>query len=120
MFFDSETEMIVISGVPGREVNKNDKGKVLEGRDRKGGILPSWLMSQSRKRDQRHRRLHEGRSGRATWPRITTGTTRHNRHGQGGDSRADGARGVEVYGINSWKWYCHADPGQSGGGFQTR
>ena len=29
-----------------RETNKNLAGKVLEGRDRRGGILPSWLMSQ--------------------------------------------------------------------------
>ena len=27
-------------------------------------------------------------------------------------------REVKVYGINSWKWYCHTDPGRSGGGFQ--
>jgi hypothetical protein len=27
-------------------------------------------------------------------------------------------REVELYGIDSWKWYCHTDPGLSGGGFQ--
>ena len=27
-------------------------------------------------------------------------------------------RELSVYGINSWKWYCHTDPGQSGNGFQ--
>ena len=27
MFFDSETEMVVISGVPGREEQKDDAGK---------------------------------------------------------------------------------------------
>lgn len=27
-------------------------------------------------------------------------------------------REVKLYGINSWKWYCHSDPGRSGGGFQ--
>src|SRR5690349_20699652 len=48
IFFDSETDMIVISGVPGRENQKDDTGKQLEGRARGGGILPSWLMSQSR------------------------------------------------------------------------
>ena len=33
MFFDSETSMVVISGVPGKEINKDPKtGKVLEGR----------------------------------------------------------------------------------------
>jgi len=53
MFFDSETEMIVISGVPGRELQRDREGKVLEGKDRTPGayqILPSWLMSQSKKK----------------------------------------------------------------------
>jgi predicted TIM-barrel fold metal-dependent hydrolase len=27
-------------------------------------------------------------------------------------------REVKVYGIDSWKWYCHTDPGRSGNGFQ--
>jgi hypothetical protein len=27
-------------------------------------------------------------------------------------------REMKVYGINSWKWYCHTDPGRSGNGFQ--
>jgi hypothetical protein len=48
IFFDSETEMIIISGVPGRENNKNEAGKIMEGAARGGGILPSWLMAQSR------------------------------------------------------------------------
>lgn len=39
IFFDSETSMSVISGVPGREVDKDKAGKILEGRDRRGGIL---------------------------------------------------------------------------------
>ncbi|MBI3693368.1 MAG: hypothetical protein HY238_00805, partial [Acidobacteria bacterium] len=49
MFFDSETDMVIISGVPGREQNKDETGKVLEGRARRGGILPSWLMAEARK-----------------------------------------------------------------------
>ncbi|HEY3840912.1 MAG TPA: hypothetical protein VGL72_30275, partial [Bryobacteraceae bacterium] len=48
MFFDSDTNMIVISGVPGKEVQRDASGKVLEGRARRGGILPSWLMSEAR------------------------------------------------------------------------
>ena len=31
MFFDSETDMLVISGVPGREEQRDKDGKVLEG-----------------------------------------------------------------------------------------
>jgi uncharacterized protein len=48
LYFDSETEVCVISGVPGKENNKDDAGNVLEGKARGGGILPSWLMAQSR------------------------------------------------------------------------
>jgi len=25
---------------------------------------------------------------------------------------------IKVYKIDSWKWYCHTDPGQSGNGFR--
>src|SRR5260370_34324228 len=28
-------------------------------------------------------------------------------------------RELNVYGIGSWKWYCHADPAQTGNGFQV-
>ena len=28
-------------------------------------------------------------------------------------------REISQYKINSWKWYCHSDHGQSGGGFQV-
>src|SRR4029077_20211097 len=31
LFFDSETSMIVISGVPGKEINRGKDGKILEG-----------------------------------------------------------------------------------------
>ena len=27
-------------------------------------------------------------------------------------------RELQLYKIDSWKWYCHFDPGRSGGGFQ--
>src|ERR1041385_7564867 len=41
MFFDADTNMIVISGVPGAERQKDPKtGATLEGRARGGGILP--------------------------------------------------------------------------------
>ena len=38
MFFDSETSMIVISGVPGKEINRGADGKVLEGAARTPGV----------------------------------------------------------------------------------
>ena len=53
MFFDSDTSMIVISGVPGKENNRGDDGKILEGKDRTPGImgqiLPSWVMAARKK-----------------------------------------------------------------------
>src|SRR5579863_8187531 len=49
LYFDSETDICVISGVPSQpEKDKDEAGKVLEGSARGGGILPSWLMAQSR------------------------------------------------------------------------
>ncbi len=50
MFFDSETSMLVISGVPGKERQFDRNGSPLEGPKRGGGVLPSWLMS-ARKKD---------------------------------------------------------------------
>src|SRR6185503_17203077 len=53
MFFDSETMMVVISGVPGRELLRDKDNKVLVDMERtpgmSGKILPSWLMSKARK-----------------------------------------------------------------------
>src|SRR6266852_655716 len=52
MFFDSETMMVVNSGVPGRENLRDKDGKVLEGAARTPGpagkVLPSWVMHQAR------------------------------------------------------------------------
>jgi predicted TIM-barrel fold metal-dependent hydrolase len=116
IFFDSETDTIVISGVPGRERQRNEEGRVLEGQLRGGGILPSWLMSRSRKRINdlagSTRALCQGNlAPNHYWDRATNSmdkaATMEQMH-----------RELEVYGINSWKWYCHSDPGRSGGGFQ--
>jgi len=53
MFLDSETMMVVISGVPGRELLRDKDNKVLVDMERtpgvSGKILPSWLMSKARK-----------------------------------------------------------------------
>lgn len=48
IFFDSDTTMAVISGIPGKEFHRGRDGKLLEGPKRGEGILPSWLMSQSK------------------------------------------------------------------------
>ena len=116
IFFDSETSMAVISGIPGREINKNLTDKVLEGRDRRGGILPSWLMS------QRKKELNElARCQRA----LCQGNCAPNHYWDRKTNSPDFPalyeqmeREVKTYGIDSWKWYCHTDPGRSGNGFR--
>jgi len=116
MYFDSETSMVVISGVPGRENNKDKEGKLLEGRARGGGILPSWLMSQAAKDIN-------GIAGsqRALWQ----GNLAPNHYWNTTTDKIDKAATIEQmerelkeYGIKSWKWYCHSDPARTGQGFQ--
>ncbi|MDG2383486.1 MAG: amidohydrolase family protein [Pirellulaceae bacterium] len=116
IFFDSETSMAVISGVPGRETNKNLAGKVLEGRDRRGGILPSWLMS------QRKAELNQLAGGQRT---LCQGNCAPNHYWDRSNNAPDFPvlfeqmeREVKDYGVDSWKWYCHTDPGRSGDGFR--
>ena len=63
IFFDSETSVAVISGVPSREKQRDDQGKVLEGPARSRSGLPSWLMTK-RKQDINHgRRIARAVSG---------------------------------------------------------
>ena len=117
IFFDSETDMIVLSGVPGRERQKDAEGKALEGRARGGGILPSWLMSQSKK---------ELNDLSGTKRALCQGNLAPNHYWDKTTNFVDKAatleqmeRELKVYGIDSWKWYCHASPsGGSGLGFQ--
>ncbi len=116
MFFDSDTSMVVISGVPGREKQKDDTGKQLEGRARGGGVLPSWLMSEA------GREINSlAQSQRAVWQ----GNLAPNHYWDRANNKPDKTalleqmdRELKQYGISSWKWYCHTDPGNSGGGFQ--
>jgi predicted TIM-barrel fold metal-dependent hydrolase len=116
MFFDSETAMVVISGVPDKETNKDASGKILEGRARSGGVLPSWLMAQ-RKKDINdiagcQRALSQGNCApNHYWDRKTNSQDRAALFEQM-------EREVKTYGIDSWKWYCHTDPGRSGNGFK--
>ena len=116
IFFDSETIIAVISGVPGREINKNLAGKVIEGRDRRGGVLPSWLMSKAKNE------LNElAKSPRA----FCQGNCAPNHYWDKKNKKPNFQelfeqmeREVKQYGIDSWKWYCHTDPGRSGDGFR--
>lgn len=116
IYFDSETSMAVISGVPGKEINKNLAGKVLEGRDRRGGILPSWLMSK-RKGD-----INDMAGGQRA---FCQGNCAPNHYWDRANNKPNFSelfeqmeREVKNYGIDSWKWYCHTDPGRSGNGFR--
>ncbi len=116
IYFDSETSMAVISGVPGRETNKDMAGKVLEGRDRRGGILPSWLMS------QRRNELNELAGCRRS---LAQGNCAPNHYWDQKTNAQDQTalfeqmeREFHKYKIESWKWYCHTDPGRSGNGFR--
>ncbi|MBM3728069.1 MAG: hypothetical protein FJW40_21910 [Acidobacteria bacterium] len=115
-FFDSETDMIIISGVPGREILRDKDGKIPEGAMRRGGILPSWLMSQA------SRDINKLASSTRA---LCQGNLAPNHYWDKANNKINEAetleqmeREVKQYGIASWKWYCHTDPGQSGGGFQ--
>ncbi len=116
IYFDSETSIAVISGVPGKETNKKHEGKEVEGRARGGGILPSWLMS------QRKNELNELAGGQRA---FCQGNCAPNHYWNTTTNKPDFPalfeqmeREVKKYGIDSWKWYCHTDPGRSGNGFR--
>jgi predicted TIM-barrel fold metal-dependent hydrolase len=116
MFFDSETDMLVISGVPGREEQKNSEGVPLVGKARGGGILPSWLMSERAKEinalSGSVRALNQGNlAPNHYWDKIKNVPDK-------AATIEQMDRELKLYGIKSWKWYCHTDPGHSGGGFQ--
>jgi predicted TIM-barrel fold metal-dependent hydrolase len=120
MYFDSETSMVVISGVPGKEELRDKDGKVLEGAARTPGtagrVLPSWVMHEARKQINdlagSQRALNQGNLAPNHYWDKTANTI---------DKAAcleQMEREIKVYGISSWKWYCHTDPARSGNGFQ--
>ena len=116
MYFDSETSIVVISGVPSVETNKDKDGKVLEGNARGRGILPSWLMSKS---------AAEINAMAGSQRALAQGNLAPNHYWDKTADKMDKAltleqmeREVKQYGIKSWKWYCHADPARIGRGFQ--
>jgi hypothetical protein len=121
MFFDSETAMLVISGVPGKELQYGPDGKPLEGKARTPGlagmVLPSWVMS------MRKKEINDMAGGSVRT--LCQGNCAPNHYWDMKTNAQDKKalfeqmeREVKLYGIDSWKWYCHTDPGRSGGGFQ--
>lgn len=119
MYFDSETSMVVISGVPSMEINKDAAGNILEGKARtpsRGAVLPSWLMSKCK---------NELNQIAGSQRALCQGNLAPNHYWDKAANKINKAATIEqmerelkMYGIDSWKWYCHFDPGQSGGGFQ--
>lgn len=123
MFFDSETSMVVISGVPGKENLRDKEGKVLEGAARTKGrsyaenILPSWVMHQARVKLNElagsQRALNQGNlAPNHYWDKATNTMNK-------AELIEQMEREIKVYGVGSWKWYCHTDPAQTGNGFQV-
>lgn len=120
MLFDSETSMVVISGVPGKENLRDKDGKVLEGAARTPGmagrVLPSWVMYEARKKINEmagsQRALNQGNlAPNHYWDKTTNAMNK-------AELIEQMEREIKVYGISSWKWYCHTDPAQTGNGFQ--
>lgn len=118
MLLDSDTSMLVISGVPGKEINRGEDGRILEGPERtpRGAILPSWLMAQSRDKINElagsQRALSQGNLAPNHYWNMQTDTMDKVATLEQMD------REINQYKIDSWKWYCHTDPGRSGHGFQ--
>ena len=120
LFFDSETNLVVISGVPGKENHRDADGNVLEGKARtpgvSGAVLPSWVMAQRKKEINDlagcQRALCQGNCApNHYWDKKANAPDQTALFEQMEHE-------VKVYGIDSWKWYCHTDPGRSGNGFK--
>lgn len=118
MFLDSDTAMVVISGVPGREELRGPDGRILVDAERtpRGAILPSWLMSKKKKElnelSGSQRALCQGNlAPNHYWDKTTNSIDKV-------ATLEQMEREIKVYGIDSWKWYCHTDPARTGNGFQ--
>ena len=117
MFFDSDTNMVVISGVPCKETNRDASGKLLERHARSKGVLPSWLMAEARDQINSASGCQRALSQGNLAPNHYWDTVKNTIDKKATLEQMD--REISEYKINSWKWYCHSDPGQSGGGFQV-
>ena len=121
MFFDSETNMVVISGVPGKENQRAPDGKVL---GRRGSAIgrfadPAELADGARRKKEindlagSQRALCQGNlAPNHYWDKAT------NTHGQGRAVRADGARGEDSTGSTRGSGTATPTRAASGNGFQ--
>jgi predicted TIM-barrel fold metal-dependent hydrolase len=116
MFLDSETDIVALAGLPGRENNLGDDGAVLEGLERGGGIAPSWLMA--KRRDD----INSIAGGRRA---LALSNCAPNHYWDSVANQQDEValkeqmtREVEKYKTRAWNFYCHFDPARSGNGFQ--
>ncbi len=127
MLLDSETDMLVISGVPGRERSPTEERQAIEAAKlrnepvdprliRGGGVLPSWAMAV--RRDEINQIAGTTRA-------LSQSNCAPNHYWDPVADRQDRValkeqmtREVEEYGTASWKLYCHFDPGRTGRGFQ--
>ncbi len=127
MYLDSETDMLVISGLPGREKSPTEEGAALaeaalkgERVDpmavRGGGILPSWLMAARRE---------DINSIAGSERALSQSNCAPNHYWDASANRQDRVlleeqmtREVEEYRTCSWKLYCHFDPAGAGRGFR--
>src|SRR5688572_13404022 len=118
LYFDSDTNMVVISGVPTREIQRTADGKVAQGAERNSpfAILPSWLMGEKKK---------EINDMAGSQRALCQGNLAPNHYWDKAANAMDKAatieqmeRELELYKIDSWKWYCHTDPARTGNGFQ--
>ena len=116
MFFDSETSMLVLAGLEDYEKQRDEDGNVLEDWERSTLGMASWNMS---------RRKKDINSMAGSQRVLSQANCAPNHYWDKQRNRPDYPalyeqmeREVNLYGADSWKWYCHTDPAKSGTGYQ--
>ena len=117
MFFDSETDMIVTQ----RRARPRESARSAGGAPRRPGARrrhpPQLADGAGPRRDQFPRPLHARALRKATSRPIIIGISSKNAPDKAATIEQM-EREMRQYGVRSWKWYCHTDPGRTGGGFQ--
>lgn len=112
VFLGSETSMIVMVGMPSREKDSDQTGKLL-GMAR--GTTSSWATADARDTINQIAECQRA---------LSLGNCAPNHYWDARYRQPDYPalydqmeREAKLYKIAGWNWSCHADPGQSGGGF---